>query len=53
MSEFEDRINSILGDPAQMEKITQMAKSLMGGENAPQENTDAPCPALTRKCWGG
>lgn len=31
MSEFEDRLNSILNDPAQMEKITLMAKSLMGG----------------------
>ena len=40
MSEFEDRINSILGDPAQMEQIANLAKSLMGGESgpAPQEN---------------
>ena len=52
MSEFEDRINSILGDPAQMEKITQMAKSLMGGENAPQENTDAPLPGLDAEMLG-
>lgn len=32
MSEFEDRINSILSDPAQMEKIAGLAKSLMGND---------------------
>lgn len=32
MSELEDKINSILSDSAQMEKITNLAKSLMGGE---------------------
>lgn len=31
MSELEDRINSVLGDPAQLEKITRLAQSLMGG----------------------
>ena len=31
MSELEERINAVLGDPAQMEKITKMARSLMGG----------------------
>lgn len=31
MSEFEDRLNSILNDPEQMDKIANMAKSLMGG----------------------
>lgn len=30
MSEFEDRLNSILNDPEQMDKIANMAKSLMG-----------------------
>lgn len=34
MSEWEDRLNSILGDPAQMEKISRLAKTLMGGEDA-------------------
>lgn len=34
MSEFEDRINNILNDPAQMDKITNLAKTLMGGENS-------------------
>ena len=38
MSEFEDRLNSILNDPAQMEQITAMAKSLMGaGESEPSK----------------
>lgn len=37
MSEFEDRVNSILSDPAQMDKITKIAKSLMGGEAAEPE----------------
>lgn len=31
MSEWEDRINSILGDPAQMAEIERLAQSLMGG----------------------
>lgn len=31
MSEFEDRINSVLNDPDQMDKIASLAKSLMGG----------------------
>lgn len=32
MSELEDRINSVLSDPGQMEKITKLAQSLMGGQ---------------------
>jgi len=31
MSDFEDRISSILNDPAQMSQIADLAKSLMGG----------------------
>lgn len=31
MSELEDRINSVLGDPKQMEKIAKLAKSFMAG----------------------
>lgn len=41
MSEFEDRVNSILGDPAQMEKIANLAKSFMGGENSSGEREQA------------
>lgn len=38
MSEFEDRINSILNDPDQMDKITNLAKTLMGGEASPPQS---------------
>lgn len=31
MSELEDRINSVLGDPEQMAKITKLAQSFMAG----------------------
>ena len=34
MGELEDRINDVLKDPAQMEQIMGMARSLMGGESA-------------------
>ncbi len=37
MGEFEDRVNSILGDPKQMEKIAGLAKSLMGGQTEPDK----------------
>lgn len=38
MSEFEERLNSILNDPEQFGKITEMAKSLMeGGDNGSAE----------------
>ena len=38
MSELEERINAVLGDPAQMEKITMMARSLMGGGGEPTQS---------------
>ena len=31
MGDFEEKLNSLLNDPKQMEQITAMAKSLMGG----------------------
>lgn len=34
MSEWEERINSVLSDPEQMDKIANLAKSIMGGETA-------------------
>lgn len=40
MSEFEDKLNSVLGDPAQMEKIADLAKKLMGGDGGTE--TAAP-----------
>ena len=47
MSELEDKINGILGDPAQMEKIAGLAKSLMGGGDGSTE------PAEKAKSAGG
>lgn len=38
MSELEERINAVLGDPAQLEKITMMARSLMGGGGEGAQN---------------
>ncbi|MDY4488839.1 MAG: hypothetical protein SPE18_12450 [Candidatus Limivicinus sp.] len=40
MSEFEDRINSVLNDPEQMDKIANLAKSLMGGEGQRADTGD-------------
>lgn len=37
MGELEDRINSVLSDPKQMEQIMDMARSLMGGEEPPKQ----------------
>lgn len=37
MSEFEDRLNSLLNDPEQLGRIADMAKNLMGsGESEPE-----------------
>ena len=47
MSELEDKINGILGDPAQMEKIAGLAKSLMGGGDS------GDVPAEKTKSAGG
>lgn len=38
MSELEDKLNSILSDPAQMEKIAGLAKTLMGGDGGAPES---------------
>lgn len=48
MSELEDKINGILGDPVQMEKIAGLAKSLMGGG----DSGDAPAEK-TKSAGGG
>ena len=34
MNELEDRINSVLNDPSQMEKLANIAKSIMGGSQS-------------------
>ena len=38
MSEFEDRINSILGNPEEMEKIMNLASQFMGGAGQKEES---------------
>ena len=48
MSELEERLNAVLGDPAQMEKIAQMASRLMGSI-APEENST---PGMDPKLMG-
>jgi hypothetical protein len=53
VGELEDRINSVLSDPAQLAQIRELAQSLMGGGEP--ENTAAaaepsgPDPALPEK----
>lgn len=51
MGELEDRINSVLSDPGQMEKITRLAQSLMGGE--PQQGSGDAAPENTAKSAPG
>lgn len=49
MSEFEDRINAILGNPEEMEKIMNMASQFMGGagkkEEPEQSKRTGPSPS--------
>lgn len=47
MSEFEDRINSILGNPEEMEKIMNLASQFMGGSDKKEE------PGTERSGQGG
>ena len=42
MSEFEDKINAILGNPAEMEKIPKLAAQIMGGGGAGSSSPEAP-----------
>ncbi|MBE6969587.1 MAG: hypothetical protein E7442_05650 [Ruminococcaceae bacterium] len=46
MSELEDRLNAVLGDPAQMEKIAQMASKLMGSIAPEEKNASGMDPKL-------
>lgn len=41
MGDIEDMINGLLNDPGEMAKITELARSLMGGEK-PQQPESAP-----------
>ena len=52
MGEFEDRINSVLSDPGQLEKIAKLAKSFMaGGGEKKQERAllEAMLPYMSEK----
>lgn len=51
MSELENMINSVLSDPAQMEKISGLARSLMGG--AEQPSSEKPVNMLDSLMSGG
>lgn len=43
MSELEDRLNAVLSDPGEMERLTRMAQQLMGGAPSPEPNgSEAP-----------
>ncbi len=59
MSDFEERLNSILNDPAQMDRIAAMAQSLMGGESQaspqPKPSEDFALPDIGRlmSAFGG
>ena len=53
MNEFEDKLNSLLNDPKQMESFVSFAKSIMGGE-MPSAASGEPDidPALMKKIGG-
>ena len=50
MGDWEEQLNTILGDPRQMERIAGLARSLMGGgDDAPPPPGEAgPDPGLLR-----
>lgn len=55
MNELGDKLNAILENPGQMEKLTQMAKSIMGGEGPdggalkPKNDSDLLDPSMLMK----
>ena len=49
MSELEDQISRILSDPREMEKLTGLARSLMGGDASAPDETPLPDPGLLQK----
>ena len=55
MSELEDQISRILSDPGELEKLTGLARSLMGGGEAPSPAREAgplPDARLLQKLGG-
>ena len=53
MSDFDSMLSSLLSDPAQMEKISSMAKSLMGEGGAEKAEEEAPLDMGMLKKLGG
>ena len=50
MNEFEDKLNSLLSDPKQMESFASFAKSIMGGETPMGMSSEPDIdPALMKK----
>lgn len=53
MNEFEDKLNSLLNDPKQMESFASFAKSIMGGEMPSAVSSEPDIdPALMQKIGG-
>lgn len=44
MSEFDDKLNSLLSNPDAMSQIMQLAQSLSGGEQTPPQPVQPPPP---------
>ena len=53
MSDFEEQLNSILGDPEQMNRIADLAKSLMGGADETAEGAPPGLGGLMQSVMGG
>ena len=53
MDDFGDKLNAILSDPAALSRISELAKSVMGGESSPGEAAASePDPGLMAKLAG-
>lgn len=54
MSDWEEQVSQILGDPEQMGRIAELAKSLMGGEGeAAPETPSAGLGSILQSVMGG
>ena len=55
MNELEEKLNSVLNDPAELERITRLAAELMGGGEAPEteKQEDSGITARLRAMLGG
>ena len=55
MNELEEKLNSVLNDPAELERITRLAAELMGGGEAPEaeKQEDGGLAARLKSMLGG